>query len=240
MDAEVLRAAHRFDSAIYLCGYAVEIQLKVAVCRTLGWAGFPSSRREFEDLRSFKTHDLVVLLHLSGREQEVSNLYPNEWKEVITWDRENGLLPAWGGRRTGSVQDARCCHDNRRVPVDPFIFRLVSFEDHLEREHGRTCLFALVRRHAFMERWDVYVSASWLECDPDRAGEYIREKLRAWMEREDQMQLGIVDAAAPCDPFVSALIERVRGHEILHQIDEVVFDDVKYDRIIVINSCGAA
>ncbi len=149
------------------------------------------------------------------------------------------LQSAWNGRRVEGAQDARCCHNNRRIPVDPLIFRLVSFEDRLEREHGRTCLFALVRRLAFRERWDVYVSATWLMCDPDGASEYIREKLLAWMDPEDQVQLGLVDARAPCDPFVSALIERVRGHEILYDLDEVVFDEVKYDRIIIINSCSA-
>ena len=35
-DAEALRLARRYDSALYLCGYAVELQLKVAICRTLG------------------------------------------------------------------------------------------------------------------------------------------------------------------------------------------------------------
>jgi hypothetical protein len=85
----------------------------------------------------------------------------------------------------------------------------------------------------------VYVSAQWLEHDPRGARQYIRQKLRAWIEPEDWDKLGLTSALAPCDPFVSWLIERVRGHEILHQLDEVVFDDVKYDRIIIINSCGA-
>ncbi|HEY0154027.1 MAG TPA: HEPN domain-containing protein [Longimicrobium sp.] len=88
IDAEVLSAAGRYDSAIYLCGYAVELQLKAAICRTIGWADFPSSSREFEKLRSFKTHDLTALLHLTNREQEVINRYSNEWEEVETWNPE--------------------------------------------------------------------------------------------------------------------------------------------------------
>lgn len=149
------------------------------------------------------------------------------------------LQSAWDGRRVEGAQNARCCHDNRRVPVDPFLFRLVSFEDRLEREHGKTCLFTLIRRFAFAERWDVYVSASWVECDPDGASDYIRGRLLAWMEPEDHARLAIVDARPPCDPFVSTLIERVRGREILHELDESVFDEVKYDRIIIINACSA-
>lgn len=85
----------------------------------------------------------------------------------------------------------------------------------------------------------MYFSAQWLGNDPHGASEYIRDKLVGWLELEDLDRLGITPARLPCDPFVSSIIERVRGHEILHELDEAVFDDVKYDRIIVINSCGA-
>ena len=93
VDAEALRIAGRYDSAIYLCGYAVELQLKAAICRTLGWAGFPSSSREFENLRSFRTHDLEVLLRLTGREAESLAAYPKEWEEVSKWNPEMRYSP---------------------------------------------------------------------------------------------------------------------------------------------------
>jgi HEPN domain-containing protein len=101
IDAEVLRAARRFDSAVYLCGYAVELQLKAAICRTIGWAEFPSTSREFEKLRSFKTHDLSALLHLTDREQEVISRYLDEWEEVETWNPELRYKPP------GAVDESR-------------------------------------------------------------------------------------------------------------------------------------
>jgi HEPN domain-containing protein len=93
VDAEALRLAGRYDSAIYLCGYAVELQLKAAICRTLRWAWFPSSSREFEDLRSFRTHDLGVLLRLTGRADAVLAAYETEWKEVSKWNPEMRYSP---------------------------------------------------------------------------------------------------------------------------------------------------
>lgn len=92
-DAEALRLAGRYDSAVYLCGYAVELQLKAAICRTLGWAGFPSSSKDFENLRSFRTHDLEVLLSFTGRADEARGAYPNEWEEVATWKPEMRYAP---------------------------------------------------------------------------------------------------------------------------------------------------
>jgi len=87
-DAEALFNAGRFDGATYLCGYVMEVALKLRVCKTLKWEGFPETRREFEGLASFKTHDFDSLLHVSGVEDKVKQLYLSEWSTVITWNPE--------------------------------------------------------------------------------------------------------------------------------------------------------
>lgn len=74
-DAVVLFRNKRYDGAVYLCGYAVEIALKARICRTLKWAGFPETRREFEAYQSLRTHDLDVLLKLSGIEERIKRTY---------------------------------------------------------------------------------------------------------------------------------------------------------------------
>lgn len=92
-DADALLKARRYDGAIYLCGYAVEIALKARICKTLGWPGYPSSGREFTKYQSFRTHDLDVLLSLSGSEQDVkANLFA-EWSAVAEWDPEIRYKP---------------------------------------------------------------------------------------------------------------------------------------------------
>ena len=87
-DAKSLLGAKRFDGAIYIGGYVVEIALKARICRTLKWTEFPESRKEFESLTTFKTHDLDVLLSLSGREQGVKTDHLAEWSAIGTWDPE--------------------------------------------------------------------------------------------------------------------------------------------------------
>ena len=59
-DAQVLLRGNRFEGAIYLCGYAIELALKARICQTLKWGGYPASNKEFDDYKSFKTHDLDV------------------------------------------------------------------------------------------------------------------------------------------------------------------------------------
>ena len=85
-DAKALLAARRYDGAVYLCGYAVELALKARICRALRWPGYPSTTGEFRDYQSFRVHDLDVLLHLTGREDRVKASYFAEWSAVAQWN----------------------------------------------------------------------------------------------------------------------------------------------------------
>ena len=87
-DAKALLKAGRYDGAIYLGGYAVELALKSRICKALSWPDFPETRAEFQNYQSFKTHDLDVLLHLSGRETRIKTKNLAEWSAVATWNPE--------------------------------------------------------------------------------------------------------------------------------------------------------
>ena len=78
-------AAGRFDGATYLCGYAVELALKARVCRTLNWTGFTFTRHEFQAYQSFRTHELDVLLRLSGQEARIKQDHFGVWNPVTVW-----------------------------------------------------------------------------------------------------------------------------------------------------------
>jgi hypothetical protein len=85
-DARVL--GKRFDGAVYLSGYSVEVALKARICRTLKWNGFPDTAAEFKGLQSIKTHDLEILLRLSGVEGRIKTKFLAEWSLVLDWDPE--------------------------------------------------------------------------------------------------------------------------------------------------------
>jgi len=84
-----LLAASRFDGATYLCGYAVEVALKARICRILNWPEFPSTGSEFQAYRSFQTHELDVLLRLSGQEARVKQNHFALWNTVAIWKVES-------------------------------------------------------------------------------------------------------------------------------------------------------
>lgn len=101
-DAVALHQAGRYDNAVYLGGYAVELALKARICDTLGWAGYPETGGEFHQLQSFRTHDLGMLLHLSGRETRIKNDFPGAWRIVSQWSSAARYLAA------GSVNRDNC------------------------------------------------------------------------------------------------------------------------------------
>jgi HEPN domain-containing protein len=88
-DAKVLLEAGRFDGATYLCGYAVEIALKARICRVLNWTEFPRTSGEFGPYRSFQTHELDVLLRLSGQEVRIKQDHFALWNIVAVWKVES-------------------------------------------------------------------------------------------------------------------------------------------------------
>jgi len=89
-DAEALLMAGRFDGAAYLCGYAVEVALKGRIVKTLRWKGFAEFDQDFKGLGSFKSHDLEMLLYLSGWEDKMrSTRFLPEWSNVAEWNPES-------------------------------------------------------------------------------------------------------------------------------------------------------
>ena len=87
-DARILLDNSSWNGAVYLSGYAIVRALKARICTTLGWNDFPHTTSEFSNFRSFKTHNLDVLLTLSGMEQHIRDTHITEWSTVATWDPE--------------------------------------------------------------------------------------------------------------------------------------------------------
>lgn len=97
-DSEILYRAMRYDGSYYLCGYVVELGLKYRICRTLDWDAYFETNKEFKPkdttgYNSFKTHNLDVLLKLSGVEKNIRTNFITEWSIVRLWNSEKRYQP---------------------------------------------------------------------------------------------------------------------------------------------------
>lgn len=85
-DAETLLKNHRWSSAFYLSGYAIECALKACIAKQIRRHQFPN----LETVRDSHTHNLVKLLNLAGltaamKERSKSDVqFEIYWVEVVT------------------------------------------------------------------------------------------------------------------------------------------------------------
>jgi len=89
-EAKILCENNKCDGAVYLCGYAIEIALKKKICDTLNWKGFPETDNEFQGVTNFKTHNLSILLKLSGEEETIkrTSILFAKWLVIQEWNPE--------------------------------------------------------------------------------------------------------------------------------------------------------
>lgn len=85
-DAQILIDKKRYEGAAYLLGYVVELSLKKAICKSLNWDEYPPGKER--NYRSFKTHNLDILLTLSGKEKKIRRTLFTEWSSVSQWNPE--------------------------------------------------------------------------------------------------------------------------------------------------------
>jgi hypothetical protein len=104
-DDEVLMSKRRYTAAVYMNGYALEVALKLKICRIFRFGfGFPETRTEFDNykrkstqrdlinaisqIKEIRNHNLNKLLFYSGVELMVKRDYLEEWNDVVNWGPE--------------------------------------------------------------------------------------------------------------------------------------------------------
>lgn len=96
-EAKLLYDQGLYDGCCYLAGYVLEMALKARICKALDLADYPDTG---EISRSFKTHNLIVLLRLAGLQRKLDVAIaanPNllrSWSLITEWTEEFRYTPA--------------------------------------------------------------------------------------------------------------------------------------------------
>ncbi|MEZ4732327.1 MAG: HEPN domain-containing protein [Caldilineaceae bacterium] len=96
-EAKILYDQGLYDGCCYLAGYVLEMALKARICKVLDTADYPETG---EISRSFKTHNLIVLLRLAGLQRKLDVAIaanPNllrSWSLITEWTEEFRYTPA--------------------------------------------------------------------------------------------------------------------------------------------------
>ena len=76
-DAKALLVARRYEGAVYLTGYSIELALKAKICAHLGWEKF--------DVPALRIHSLELLLRFTGLESRRDS-FAVHWNRFSAWD----------------------------------------------------------------------------------------------------------------------------------------------------------
>ena len=204
-DARVLLRGKRFDGAVYLSGYSVEVALKSRICRTLKWNGFPDTAAEFKGLQSIKTHDLEILLRLSGVEGRIKTKFLAEWSLVLGLGPREALSYCWPVYRAASEGHA-CCRDPAPGGLMISTKKLRKAMQDIAVKKGDFALFGLFMRAEAPGTWDLVVSAPWLEQGNLKALEEFTELLSKEIGEQSLRDFSRIVTLKPSDPAVAAVV----------------------------------
>lgn len=239
-DAEVLHERRRYDSAIYLCGYAVELGLKTRICRILKWNGYPWTRKEFEGLQSFRTHDLDLLSPVGPGNECRDDAFRGMVGCFAMESRRK--IPSHRFRLRNRFDDNdRSDEDSAEETMNELADAVGQAERAMADEKGQFTLFALFLRQDAPNVWDVVVSSPWVESDRAEALRYISAKLRAHLTDAQLTQLSRIVLVEPSSPSLDAIRRFVRAeHSAVEVKDSVFFGlDIKHGYIIAVQRDAA-
>lgn len=117
--AQVLFKSKKYDTSIYIVGYAIELALKYKICKILKLEiGFPENKLEFENyildkgndlgieiknLRDIRNHNLQKLLYYSGQEYTIKSQFLDEWTSISFWYPELRYKSNYGNKELNKI-----------------------------------------------------------------------------------------------------------------------------------------
>jgi hypothetical protein len=114
-----------------------------------------------------------------------------------------------------------------------FTDHLASIEGELSKERGPFVLFALLAHEDLPDRWDLMVSAPWIDSK-DAIVDDLVARIASKAGREELINLSRIVVAAPNDPAVVAFNKAFRAeHKRLDIRDSVLFNQPIKHAIVI-------
>lgn len=107
--------------------------------------------------------------------------------------------------------------------MNTVIDTLREIERALSRDKGPFTLFALFLRDEALEKWDLVVSAPWIEKDKWSALRLLADRLQESLSASDLLSISRIVPLDPSDPGVEAITRTVRVERSTVEVKDSVF-----------------
>ncbi len=137
--------------------------------------------------------------------------------------------------------------ENNRVirvngTIEPMVEKLASLEREVSSERGEFSLFGLFLREDAPDRWDLVVSAPWLEANQRDGMRYLADKLKLFLDAKERLMLSRVVILEEDNPGMAAVQKAFSTrHNSVEVQDSVLFGlQIRHAYIITSSDTGRA
>lgn len=126
--------------------------------------------------------------------------------------------------------------------IEPMVEKLASLEREVSSEKGEFSLFGLFLREDAHDRWDLVVSAPWLEADQMAGMRYLADKLKSFLDARERLSLSRVVILEEDNPGMAAFRKMVSTrHNKVEVRDSVLFGlQIRHAYVITSSDTGRA
>jgi hypothetical protein len=196
--------------------------------------GFPESTSEFTTLQSFKTHNLEVLLKLSGTESKIKTKFLADWSIVSRWNPESRYRKIGTATRRCNGDDRGSQESSRCIMID--IAKLRRAMREIAEKKGPFTLFALFRRADAPEGWDLVVSSRWLENGRLKQLNEFADALKAILGEKQLREFSLIVPIKRDDPALEAILSAIEVDDDVVEVRESVFFDLDIKKAIFLRA----
>ncbi len=117
-----------------------------------------------------------------------------------------------------------------------FLDKFIFIEKELTDEKGDFVLFGLFLREGSPNKWDVVVSAPWLDESSIESLDFMIKRIQSKLELQEQLMMSAVLVLDPSQEFVKEMNEEVRVEHGNVKLMDYIFNGMGIERAHIITS----
>jgi hypothetical protein len=117
-----------------------------------------------------------------------------------------------------------------------YLGKLISIEEELSRDKGDFTLFGIFLRDGSPNRWDIVVSAPWLDENQNESLDFMVKKVQEKLELAELRFVAMVLILDPSQEFVQEMNDEVQVEHGNVKITDYIFNGMGIERAHIITS----
>ena len=114
--------------------------------------------------------------------------------------------------------------------------KLVPLEREISADKGEFALFALFLREDAQDRWDLVVSASWIEADKKKALDYLVNQLQPRLKPQELLSISRIVLIDEDNPALEAIHKAIRAEHGTTEVRNSNFFGLQIEHAYIITS----